>query len=158
MIWFLFLNARNHWFINVNPQKMTDNFFEINQSLIKAQKFSCECRSIFVAPNCVKIRHSRPCSINDLNISKGVMMSYPLLLASGCLIILSCFSASLLWMNWSQSRTRKLFAFLTIVLVMLSVICIYFLFQRIWLIIHQQHSRIPCYWWRNNSCQFWIWR
>jgi cbb3-type cytochrome oxidase subunit 3 len=37
----------------------------------------------------------------------------------------------LLWMNWSQSRTRKLFAFLTIVLVMLSAICIYFLFQRI---------------------------
>lgn len=55
--------------------------------------------------------------------------NFGLLVASGCLIIFSCFAASLTIMNWRQKKTRRLMLPLTLLLMLSTIISIYFLFQ-----------------------------
>lgn len=55
-------------------------------------------------------------------------MNFALLFASGALIILTCFSGALSYLNWSDQHYRWLFMLMTLVLLIGTIICITALF------------------------------
>ncbi|MFD1464893.1 hypothetical protein ACFQ4L_02140 [Lapidilactobacillus mulanensis] len=56
-------------------------------------------------------------------------MNFGLLLASGCLIILTCFSGSLTIMNRHQTPLRWQLLGATIGLLIITIICVFLLFS-----------------------------
>lgn len=55
-------------------------------------------------------------------------MNFALLFASGALIILTCFSGALSYLNWTDKHYRWLFIGLTLALLIATAICIHLLF------------------------------